>query len=242
MRKFSLLTCLLLILALSGCQKKEETTVHMNPAPPTATGKPTIVVIPAPPAPASPAVRKITGADKHPENQVAIEAATNVSGKVTAGERVLLGAPVDKLPDLTPTFAEKGVTVSMDVKHSSDLHGALKITSSVPRTHVIRLYALENVNITGPLRLGYRARLMTGGMDGQAYLLLKADVGRKHPAQSVLNGFSGNSYPDFTRSETSIFLKKGEIARRVELAVVIEGAGTIWVDDVSLFSAPLPKS
>jgi hypothetical protein len=39
---------------------------------------------------------------------------------------------------------------------------------------------------------------------------------------------------EWTTQETPFFLKEGENPNRVKLNVVVEGGGTVWIDDVVL--------
>jgi hypothetical protein len=44
---------------------------------------------------------------------------------------------------------------------------------------------------------------------------------------------------DWSTEETPFFLKKGENPDNVKINLVIEGRGTVWIDDVHLFKGPL---
>lgn len=44
---------------------------------------------------------------------------------------------------------------------------------------------------------------------------------------------------EWTTQETPFFLKKGENPSNVKLNVVINGSGTVWVDDIRLIKGPL---
>ena len=52
--------------------------------------------------------------------------------------------------------------------------------------------------------------------------------------QSPLSGTT-----DWSTGETPFFLKKGENPDNVKLNLVIDGKGTVWIDDIHLFKGPL---
>lgn len=52
--------------------------------------------------------------------------------------------------------------------------------------------------------------------------------------QNTLSGTTG-----WTTVETVFFLKKGENPDNVKLNLVIDGRGTIWIDDIHLLEGPL---
>jgi hypothetical protein len=43
----------------------------------------------------------------------------------------------------------------------------------------------------------------------------------------------------WTSVETPFFLKKGEKPDNVKLNVVVDGTGTVWIDDIKLMKGPL---
>ena len=44
---------------------------------------------------------------------------------------------------------------------------------------------------------------------------------------------------EFRPLETPFFLKKGENPDDIALNIVIEGTGTVWIDDITLVAGPL---
>ena len=44
---------------------------------------------------------------------------------------------------------------------------------------------------------------------------------------------------DWSAEETPFFLKKGENPDNIKLNLVVEGKGTVWIDDIRLLRAPL---
>jgi hypothetical protein len=143
----------------------------------------------------------------------------------------LKSLPTDKMDTV---INQTDVVVDKDV--SSTGKGSLKMTATEPRT--IRLFE------TGPLdvdnaRLIYKGKLRTDDVKGQAYLEMWCTFPGKGEFFSLglQNPLSGTN--NWTTMETPFFLKSGEKPDNVKLNVVINGTGTVWIDDVKLLKAPL---
>ena len=126
--------------------------------------------------------------------------------------------------------------VTFDKGVSSDGNGSLRIDVSQPTT--IRLFEVRDINIENA-RLIYRARVKTENVKGQAYLEMWCvfpGMG-EYFSRSLQSPLSGTL--DWTTQETPFFLQKGQKPELVKLNVVINGRGTVWVDDISLLKGPL---
>ena len=126
--------------------------------------------------------------------------------------------------------------VTFDKAISSDGNGSLRIDVSQPTT--VRLYEVRDINIENA-RLTYRARLKTENVKGQAYLEMWCVFPGKgeYFSRSLQSPLSGTL--DWTTQETPFFLQKGEKPELVKLNVVINGQGTVWIDNISLIKGPL---
>jgi len=131
--------------------------------------------------------------------------------------------------------------VSLDRQISSDGNGSLRIEATEPTT--VRLFETGDIDIEDA-RLIYQARVRTENVEGQVYLetwCRFSSVGFPGIAESfskgLANSLSGTT--DWTRQETPFLLKKGENPDNVKLNLVIEGTGTVWIDDVRLLKGPL---
>lgn len=126
--------------------------------------------------------------------------------------------------------------VVLDKTISSDGNGSFRITADEPTT--VRLYETGDLNVENA-RLIYRAKLRTEDLKGKAYLEMLCQFNGKGEFFSKgLNApLSGTT--DWTTVETPFFLKKGENPDNVRLNVVVDGKGTVWVDDVRLLKGPL---
>lgn len=150
----------------------------------------------------------------------------------TAEESPLLRAyPLDALDGL---IAQTGI--AFDQRNSSDGRGSLMISTDAPVT--VRLFETGDIDIEN-VRLIYRAKLRTAGVEGKVYLEMWCSfpgVGEafSRALQSPLTGTTG-----WVSQETPFFLKPGENPDNIKLNVVIEGKGRVWIDDIRLEKGPL---
>lgn len=127
------------------------------------------------------------------------------------------------------------VTIDRDV--SSTGKGSVKITAHEPRT--VKLFETGPVDIDST-RLIYNAKVRTNDVKGQAYLEMWCSFPGKgeYFSRGLQNPLSGTN--EWTSVETPFFLKSGEKPDNVKLNVVVNGTGTVWIDDVKLMKGPLP--
>lgn len=131
-------------------------------------------------------------------------------------------------------LTQSGVTIDKEI--SSDGKGSLRIQASEPTT--VRLFETGDIDIEDA-RLIYQARLRTENVEGQVYLEMWchfAGVGDafSRGLATPLTGTTG-----WTTEEIPFFLKKGENPDNVKLNLVINGKGTVWIDDIRLLKGPL---
>ncbi len=126
--------------------------------------------------------------------------------------------------------------VSLDTAVSSDGNGSLRIDATAPT--VVRLYELP-----GPFaddgRLVYRAKVKAEKLDGQAFLeMWCAFPGMgEYFSRSLQSPISGTV--DWSTVETPFFLKRGQKPDLIKLNIVVNGRGTVWIDDITLMRGPL---
>lgn len=136
---------------------------------------------------------------------------------------------LDNLKDL---ITRSGV--ELDKENSSDGGGSLRINSSGHTT--VRLFELQNPGIENA-RLIYQARIKTRELQGKTYL----EMWCRFPGQGeffsrALNQTYSGSH-EWSSTETPFFLQKGQKPDLVRLNLVVEGAGTVWIDDIRLLKA-----
>ena len=150
-------------------------------------------------------------------------------------EVLLKGYPLD-IPEGIITQSDDQVTLKIDPNVTADGNGSLKITAADSTT--VRLYETGDLDIENA-RLIYQAKVRTQGVEGQVYLemwchfLEKGDFfsrGLQTPLMGTV---------DWTTQETPFFLKKGQNPDNVKLNLVIDGTGTVWIDDIRLLKGPL---
>lgn len=139
--------------------------------------------------------------------------------------------PVDSLDGI---ITRSGAV--LDKETSSDGKGSLRIHAAEPT--VVRLFEISDVEVENA-RLTYRAKLRSSNLHGQAYLEMwcrfpgKGEFfskGLQSPVTGTMNWMS---------AETPFFLKKGEKPDLIKLNLVIDGRGTVWIDDIRLLKSPL---
>ncbi len=126
-------------------------------------------------------------------------------------------------------YAEFDENVSRDGK------GSIKITAEDPV--IIRLYEIKEPKIHN-LTLIYKAYARTKGLKGNVFLEMRVSFKQ---AKQIVRGLASKikEDEDFTEIDTIFFLKKGHYPESVELNLVIEGSGTVWIDDIRIFKGPL---
>lgn len=126
--------------------------------------------------------------------------------------------------------------VEIDKAVSSDDKGSLKITATSPV--VIRLFETGDIDVENA-QLTYRAKVRTEGVEGKVYPEMWCSFPGKgeffsRGLQSPLTGTQ-----EWASVETPFSLRKGENPDNVKLNLVVDGKGTVWVDDITLLKGPL---
>jgi len=139
--------------------------------------------------------------------------------------------PIDNLDGI---ITQSGI--ELDNKISKDDNGSLKIIAKEPAT--IRLYETGDIDVENA-RLTYEAKLRTENVEGQVFLEMWCQFSGKgeYFSRALHAPLSGSN--EWTTQETPFLLKKGENPDNVKLNVVIQGSGTVWVDDIRLIKGPL---
>lgn len=154
-------------------------------------------------------------------------------GEQVTPVRELKHYPVDDLENLLTSEA-----VEIDTAVSYDGNGALQITTR--DTTVINLYRTGDIDIE-KARLSYQAHLRTRNLDGNAYLemwCIFPEKGR-YFSRGLRDPLTGDT--DWTQKEIFFHLQENENPDSVEFNLVINGAGTVWIDDIHIMRKPLGK-
>ncbi len=140
--------------------------------------------------------------------------------------------PVDGLAGVISKTA-----VVFDTGVSSDGNGSIRISANKPAT--ILLYETGDVEAENA-RLTYRAKVRTEGVAGKVYLemLCQFPGGGEYFSKGLGSPLTGTQ--DWSTVETHFILKPGENPDNVKLNLIVDGTGTVWIDDIHLIRGPLP--
>jgi len=136
--------------------------------------------------------------------------------------------------DLAGVLTRDGV--ELDTQVTSDGNGSIKIIADAPTT--VRLYEVDDIDVDDA-QLIYRARIRTQDVQGQVYLEMWCRFpGRgEFFSRALQSPISGST--EWISQETPFFLEKSQNPALLKLNIVIDGRGTVWVDEVSVVrSAP----
>lgn len=127
-----------------------------------------------------------------------------------------------------------GTTIRTDTQVKAEGKGSIKVSTKWPTT--ICLGEVAGLKIENA-KLVYSAKVKSD-LDGSAYLELWAHVGGgQYFSRGMNDPISGKT--DWKTIQTPFLFQKGQKPEKVTLNVVINGKGTIWIDDVVLSSEAL---
>ncbi|HAM49213.1 MAG TPA: hypothetical protein DCP92_00390 [Nitrospiraceae bacterium] len=138
------------------------------------------------------------------------------------------------LDSLDGLITESGA--QLDKENSGDGKGSLRITATEPT--VVRLFETGDINVENA-RLFYAAKVRTKGLKGRVYLEMLCDVPGKGEFFSRNDRTAVTGSTKWINMETVFFIKRGEKPDNVKLNLVIDGKGTVWIDDVRLLKGAL---
>jgi len=133
------------------------------------------------------------------------------------------------IDDLKGITAQTGI--QLDKSISSDGNGSIKIVAAGPV--VIPLYNIDDVRIDDT-QLIYEAKIKSESLSGQAYLEMWCVI--KDKGEYYSRGFNSAiaGTTEWKSIKTVFLLRKNEIPNQIKLAVVVNGVGTVWIDDIHL--------
>jgi hypothetical protein len=141
--------------------------------------------------------------------------------------------PLDSLEDVLTQNS-----VAFDEQISSDGKGSLRIQTTSPDKTVIRLFETGPMGIENKMLI-YSAKLRTEKLEGKAYLEMWCDIPGKGEffSRGLEQPITGTT--EWTTVQTPFRLEPGQTPDNVKLNLVIEGAGTVWIDDIKLMPSIL---
>jgi hypothetical protein len=127
-----------------------------------------------------------------------------------------------------------GLTIQNDAVTKTEGKASIKITTAWPTT--ICLGEVAGLDIEDA-KLVFRARVKPE-LDGEAFLEMWVQVGGgQYFSKGVNDPAKGKS--DWKVIQTPFMFQKGQKPDKVTLNIVINGKGTVWVDDMVLSREPL---
>ena len=128
-----------------------------------------------------------------------------------------------------------GTIISADQKIKFEGKGSIRISTKWPTT--VCLGQIPEMNIEN-VRLVYQAKVKSKDLDGAAFLEMWCKVGSgQYFSRGLTSTISGTK--DWQTIRTVFVLNKGQKAQVVTLNLVVNGIGTVWVDDLQLSKQPL---
>lgn len=127
-----------------------------------------------------------------------------------------------------------GITIQTDTQAKVEGKGAIKITTQWPATICLGEaagLAVENGTLV------YQAKVKSD-LDGSAYLEMWALLGGGQYFSRGMND-TVSQKTDWKTIRTPFYFQKGQKPEKVTLNIVINGKGTVWIDDIVLYREPL---
>ena len=127
-----------------------------------------------------------------------------------------------------------GLRIQSDTVVKAEGKGSIKITTSWPTTVCLSEVGGLDVENT---KLVYAARVKSD-IDGTVFLEMWAHVaGGQYFSKGMNDAVQGKS--DWKTITTPFLFQKGQMPTKVTLNVVVNGIGTLWIDDIVLSKEPL---
>ena len=120
-----------------------------------------------------------------------------------------------------------GTTIQTDARIKAEGNGSVKITTQWPTT--ICIGELSGINVENA-KLIYKAKVKSN-LDGTAYLEMWVHIGGGQYFSRGMNDVVSQK-TDWKVIQTPFLLQKGQKPDKVTLNIVMNGKGTVWVDDV----------
>ena len=127
-----------------------------------------------------------------------------------------------------------GLRIETDASEKVEGKASVRMTTQWPTT--VCLSEVSGLDVENA-KLVYRAKVKSN-LEGSAYLEMWAHVGTgKYFSRGMDSTVTGKE--GWKSIQTPFLLQKGQKANKVTLNLVINGTGTVWIDDVALSKEPL---
>jgi hypothetical protein len=145
-----------------------------------------------------------------------------LTGSAAAGTRELTRLALDDAASI-------GLTIHTDAATKAEGKASVRIETAWPTTVCLGEVAGPDIENA---QLFYRARVRTQ-LEGEAYLEMWVHLGGGQYFSRGLND-TVKGRTDWKTIQTLFNFEKGQKPEKVTLNLVINGRGTVWVDDVDL--------
>ena len=128
--------------------------------------------------------------------------------------------------------------VSFDRQTSSDGKGSIRVDTTEPM--IVPLFEVTDVSIENAVLI-YQASLQSEKLDGKAFLEMWVRFPGKGEffSRGLDRPITGTT--SWMTIATPFFLQAGQKPDLIRLNLVVQGKGRVWIDDIHLRSAPLPR-
>ncbi|OQY08078.1 MAG: hypothetical protein B6I25_00145 [Planctomycetales bacterium 4572_13] len=152
------------------------------------------------------------------------------------GARHLVSHKAYPLDSLDGVLAQDGI--ELDNVIFADGNGSLRFFTNSSEKTVVRLFETGPMGIDNRMLI-YSAKVKSELDNGIAYLEMWCDIPGKGAffSRGLAQPVSGST--NWTTVQTAFQLEAGQMPGNVKLNLVIEGVGTVWIDDIKLLSSPL---
>lgn len=151
-------------------------------------------------------------------------------GPAPAPETVLFRSALDSVEAV---LTKSGVTA--DAGTYVEGSASLRIDATGPTT--IRLAEVAPEETEGAILL-YRAQLRAQDLSGRAFLEMWCRIAGRGEFFSRALDAPVTGTTDWVSQQTPFLLEVGQRADLVKLNLVVDGVGTVWIDDLELAMAP----
>ncbi len=143
----------------------------------------------------------------------------------TATAQYLRRIPLDN-------HATLGTTVATDTSFRTEGGASIRVRTRWPT--VINIGEETRIGAIDGAMLVFQAKLRSQALDGTAYLEMWCQFadGSRYFARGVDSTVSGST--DWTQVQTVFRLEPGRLPIRVTLNLVVNGTGTVWIDEARL--------
>ena len=158
-----------------------------------------------------------------------------VAGIVAVALLVQTSAQAQELKKISLDDASSiGLTIQTDASVKTEGKASVKITTAWPTT--VCLGEVTGLAVEDA-KLVFKAKVKTA-LEGDAFLEMWAHVGGgQYFSKGMNDPAKGKS--DWKAIQTPFMFQKGQKPDKVTLNIVINGKGTVWVDDIVLSKEPL---